>query len=852
MQNLPANFRYALRQFRLSPVFTAAAVLTLALGIGGTTAIFTLIHAVMLRSLPVSDPGRLYRVGEGDECCVEGGPQDRWGMFSFPLYERLKTETPEFEEVTAFQAGRWRLGVRRQGIESVARSLRSEYVTGTYFSTLGVRAFGGRVFTPDDDKPAASPVAVLSHRVWQTTYASDPSVVGSTFVVEGHPLTVIGVAPAGFFGETLESDPPDIWVPLQQEPMMNAEGSLLHQPVSAWLRMIGRLRTGASTDGMAPRLTGVLRQWLQNDSGYPSNWMPDVIRMLPKQVVGVVPAGAGVAVMKEEYGRSLQILLSVCGLVLLIACSNVANLLLARGVARRGQTALRLAVGATPRQIVMQALTESVLLAIGGGIVGLLVATAAARLLLTLAFHSSHFLPINTAPSLMVLAFAFGLALVTGIIFGAAPAWLATRTDPAEALRGSGRGTRDRSSFARKALLVVQATLSVVLVAGATMLARSLNKLEHQDFGYQVQNRVEVSVNRPPATYTQPQLASLYRQLEDQLNRLPGVQGSGLALYNPLTDNWGELIMVAGHPPAKLNEEAGASWDRVSANYLQNLGMPILRGRAFTAADNETTAAVAIVNEAFVKRFFKTGEDPLDQHFGLDVPEYAGTFRIVGVVRDAKFAGWGLSRPARPMFYVPLAQNVNYPDELMKKIELNSHFIGGVMLVTNMTPGALEAQLTRMLADLDPNLTINSIRTMRQQIELSFDQERAVASLAGLFGVVALVLAAVGLYGVTAYTVAQRTNEIGIRMALGADRPKVIRLVLGGAFKRVLVGLFLGLPLAVGAGRLISAQLYGVSSWDPLALTVAAGALAICSFFAAIIPANRAASISPMNALRIE
>jgi predicted permease len=852
MQSLPGNFRYALRQFRLSPVFTAAAVLTLALGIGGTTAIFTLIHAVMLRSLPVSDPGRLYRVGEGDECCVEGGPQDTWGMFSFPLYERLKAETPEFEEVTAFQAGRWRLGVRRQGVESVARSLRSEYVTGTYFSTLGVRAFGGRVFTPDDDKPAAPPVAVLSHRVWQTAYASDPSVVGSTFIVEGHPVTVIGVAPAGFFGETLQSDPPDIWVPLQQEPMMNAEGSLLRQPVSAWLRMIGRLRPGASTDGMAPRLTGVLRQWLQNDSGYPSNWMPDVIRMLTKQVVDVVPAGAGVAVMKEEYGRSLQILLSVCGLVLLIACSNVANLLLARGVARRGQTAVRLAVGATPRQIVMQALTESVLLAIGGGIVGLLVAMAAARLLLALAFHNSHFLPISTAPSLIVLVFAFALALVTGIIFGAAPAWLATRTDPAEALRGSGRGTQDRSSFTRKALLVVQATLSVVLVAGATMLARSLNKLEHQDFGYQVQNRVEVSMNRPPATYTQPQLASLYRQLEDHLNRLPGVQGSGLALYNPLTDNWGELIMVAGHPPAKLNEEAGASWDRVSANYLQNLGMPILRGRAFITADNETTAPVAVVNEAFVKRFFKSGEDPLDQHFGLDVPEYAGTFRIVGVVRDAKFAGWGLSRPARPMFYVPLAQNVNYPDELMKKIELNSHFIGGAMLVTNMTPGALEAQLTRMLAELDPNLTINSIRTMQQQIELSFDQQRAVASLAGLFGIVALILAAIGLYGVTAYSVAQRTNEIGIRMALGADRPKVLRLVLGGAFKRVLIGLILGLPLAVGAGRLLSAQLYGVTSWDPFALSVAAGALAICSFFAAIIPANRAASISPMNALRIE
>jgi predicted permease len=852
MQNLPGNFRYALRQFRLSPVFTAAAMLTLALGIGGTTAIFTLIHAVMLRSLPVSDPGTLYRVGEGDDCCVEGGPQDRWGMYSFPLYERLKAETPEFEEVTAFQAGRGRLSVRRQGLESAARPLRSEYVTGTYFSTLGVQAFGGRVFTPDDDKPSASPVAVLSHRVWQTTYASDPLVVGSTFAVDGHPLTVIGVAPAGFFGETLESDPPDIWVPLQQEPLITGEGSLLHQPISAWLRMIGRLRPGASIDGMAPRLTGVLRQWLQNDSGYPANWMADVIRMLPKQVVNVVPAGAGVAVMKEEYGRSLQILLSVCALVLLIACANVANLLLARGVARRGQTAVRLAVGATPTQIVTQALTESALLALGGGIVGLLVAMAAARLLLALAFHNSHFLPISVAPSLMVLAFAFALALLTGIIFGATPAWLATRTDPAEALRGSGRGTKDRSSFARKALLVVQATLSVVLVAGATMLARSLNKLEHQDFGFRVQGRVVVDINKPPATYTLPKLEALYRQLEERLIRLPGVQGSGLALYNPLTDNWGELIMVAGHPPGKLNSEQGASWDRVSANYLQNFGIPILGGRAFSAADNETTAPVAIVNEAFVKRFFKSGEDPLDQHFGLDVPEYAGTFRIVGVVRDAKFAGWGLDRPARPMFYVPLAQNVNYPHELMKKIELRSHFIGGMMLVTNLSPGTIEAQLTRLLAELDPNLTINTVRTMQQQVELSFDQERAVAGLAGLFGTVALVLAAVGLYGVTAYTVAQRTNEIGIRMALGADRPKVLRLILGGAFKRILIGLILGLPLAIGAGRLISAQLYGVSSWDPIALTVAAAALAICSFFAAIIPANRAASISPMNALRME
>jgi predicted permease len=853
MQNLPLNLRYALRQFRRSPVFTAAAILTLALGIGGTTAIFTLIHAVMLRSLPVSDPSRLYRVGEGDDCCVEGGPQDKWGMFSFSLFERLKSQTPEFEEVTAFQAGRWRSSVRRQGAESVARSLRSEYVDGHYFSTLGVRAFGGRVFGPQDDQPSSPPVLVLSHRVWQTVYASDPAVVGSTFLVESRPFTVVGVAPPGFFGETLESDPPDIWLPLQQEPMMDADGGLLHQSISAWLRMIGRVRPGVSTAGMAPHLTTVLRQWMQNDSGYPANWMGDVIRLLPKQEVNVVPAGAGVAVMKEEYGRSLQILMSVCGLVLLIACANVTNLLLARGVARRGQTAVRLAVGATPGQIVGQALTESIVLSIAGGIIGLVVAVGAARLLLALAFHSAHFLPISTMPSPIVLGFAFVLALITGIIFGAAPAWLATRTDPAEALRGTGRGTQDRSSFARKTLLVVQATLSVVLVAGASMLARSLNKLEHQDFGYQVRGRVEVDLNSPPPSYTQPQLQSLYRQLDEQLKRLPGVTGSGMAMYNPLTDNWGELIEVDGHPQAKLNEQAGASWDRVSANFLQNWGIPLLRGRYFSEADNEKAAPVAIVNEGFVKRFFKDGEEPLGHHFGLDVPEYDKTFTIVGIIRDAKFAGFNLEKPARPMFYVPLTQYVtSYQDPLMNKLELRSHFIGGIMLVTNMSSGALEPQLNRILSELDPNLTINSIRTMKQQIELSFDQERAVASLAGLFGMVALVLAAIGLYGVTAYTVAQRTNEIGIRMALGADRSRVLQMVLGGAFQRVVIGLIIGLPLAVGAGRLISAQLYGVSSWDPFALGLAASALALCSFIAAIIPANRAASISPVDALRIE
>jgi len=851
MDTLRDSVRYALRQFRQSPVFTAAAMLTLALGIGGTTAIFTLIHAVMLKSLPVADPSRLYRIGEGDGCCVQGGPQDRWGFYSFALFQQLKAQAPEFEQLAAFQAGLWRLSVRRERVETSARPLRTQFVTGNYFSTFGVGASGGRVFGDDDDRAAAPPVVVMSHHTWTSVYGADPAIVGSTLLIQGHPFTVTGIAAAGFFGDTLRADPPDLWLPLQQEPLISGDGSLLRQPVSAWLRAIGRVGPGATVDGMGPRLTGVLRHWIQYDSGYPASWMPNIVRRLPEQVINIVPAGGGVAAMKEEYGRSLQILLGVCGLVLLIACANVANLLLARAVARRGQTAVRLAIGASRAQIVTQALVEAVLLAVGGALAGLVVAMGAARLLLSLAFSRTQFLPISTQPSLVVLLFAFGLALLTGVVFGAAPAWFATRTNPVDALRGAGRSTRDHSSIARKALLVVQAALAVVLVAGATMLARSLDKLQHQDFGYTIDGRVIVSLSGLPATYTIPQLQALYRAIEQRVDSLPGVTGSGVALYNPLTDNWGELVLVQGQPPPGPGENAGASWDRVSANYLQRFGATLVRGRLFTAADNETSDLVAVVNEAFARRFFKD-ENPIGRRFGLDLPENAGHFRIVGVVRDMRFAGFGLRRPVRPTFFVPMAQTVDYPQPLMKRIELQSHFASGLMLVTDSAPGALEPVLTRALAEVDPNLTITSVRTMAQQVALTFDEERAVASLAGLFGVVALALAAIGLYGVTAYSVAQRTNEIGIRIALGASRGRVLDLVLRSAFARVAVGLVLGLPLAVGAGRLLSAQLYGVSFWDPLALTVASVSLAACAFVAAIIPAGRAAALSPMRALRIE
>ncbi|MEZ5421184.1 MAG: FtsX-like permease family protein [Vicinamibacterales bacterium] len=333
---------------------------------------------------------------------------------------------------------------------------------------------------------------------------------------------------------------------------------------------------------------------------------------------------------------------------------------------------------------------------------------------------------------------------------------------------------------------------------------------------------------------------------------IPGVQSAGLALYNPLTNNWGEGVLVAGKPQPVPGTPTGASWDRVSADYLQNLGVRLVRGRHFRASDNETAENVAVVNEAFVKRFFTADEDPIDQHFGLNTPENVNTFRIVGVVADARFASFQLDRPMRPMFFVPLAQTVHYGDAMMRRVETSSHYVGGLLLVTETPAGALEPVVARVLAEADPNLAVISIRTLEDQVARSFDQQRAVASLAGLFGAIALVLAAIGLYGVTAYSVSRRTSEIGVRMALGADRGAVVGLVLGGAFRRVAAGLALGLPLAVGAGYLLSAQLYGVRYWDPVALAVAAGALGLAALCASLVPASRAAALAPMTALRTE
>ncbi len=850
MQSLRQDIAYSLRQMRQSPVFTLTALLTLALGIGATTAIFSLIHTVMLKSLPVVDPVSLYRIGDGQDCCVEGSPQDNWGMFSYPFYLRMKDSTPEFAELAAFQAGTTQFGARRGESDRVSKSLRGEFVSGNYFSTFGIGAVAGRTIVPADDQSSAPPVAMLSYRAWQQQYGSDPTIVGSSMSLDGHPFTVVGVTPPGFFGETLRSNPPDVWIPLQQEPLLHGNNALLHK-FPAWLRVIGRLRPGASATALPARLTNDLRLWLVNDSGMPADWMAGLKAALPKQVIKVVPAGTGVGVMRANYGDSLSILITVCSLVLLIACANIANLLLARGAARRAQTSIRLALGASRRRLIRQSLTESLVLSVFGGIVGVAVAYMGVKAIVALTFHNAHFVPIDATPSLPVLAFAFTVSLLTGVLFGAAPAWFSSHTDPAEALRGANRSTRDTTSFSQKSLVVVQATLSVVLLTGAGLLTRSLVKMQSQDFGYEVDHRVVLSLTAPFSSYPQPKLDAMYRELQDRLSHIPGVERAALALYVPLQDNWGEIVIRQGRGMPGMEEDAGSSWDHVSPGYLETMGQQILRGRSLTEQDTASTQNVAVVDESFVRKFFKPGEEPLGAHFGLDLPQYGATYEIVGVVRDANYTD-PTGHWKRPLFFVPLAQRVHYNDSMMQTLDDSSHFIEGAVLELHGSMEGLETQVRRILSEVDPNFTLLDMQSLQQQIDANLDQQSAVAELTGLFGILALILAAVGLYGVTAYAVERRTSEIGVRMALGANRSNVIAMVLRGAFLQILIGLLIGIPVSIGCSRLIAAQLYRVKGWDPLVLAGATLTLALCAFFASIIPARRAASIDPVRALRTE
>ena len=843
------DVRVALRQFYKSPGFAITVVLTIALGIGANTAIFTLVHAILMKSLPVADPKTLFRVGDLDDCCVNGGfinDNGDFDLFSYELYKHLQETTPEFERLAAMQSGGEQKTTRR-GSEP-AKSERAQYVSGNFFTTFGIGPFAGRVLTDADDTPGAAPAVVMSYQAWRSDYGGDPKVVGSTFYLQGQPATVVGIAPPGFFGDRIRSNPPGLWIPLAMEPAIEGKNSILHVPDSNWLYAVGRLKPGVSVAALQDKMSGSLRQFLAEQPNYSRNGGSTVI---PKQHVVIVPGGAGIQNLQKQTGKGLYLLMTISGLVLLVACANVANLLLARGTTRRADTSIRMALGAARSRLIRQMLTESLLLGCAGGLAGLAVAYAGTRTILALAFPDSPQLPIAASPSLAVLGFAFLLSLLTGVVFGVVPAWITSHSDPAEALRGANRSTRDRSSLPQRSLIVFQAALSLVLLVGAGLLTKSLRNMEHQNFGIQTANRYVLHLDPAGAGYKPETLPAFYRTLEDQLGSLPGVQSVGLALYSTLEgNNWGEGVFVDGRPAPGPNDHNNSSWDRVSNRFFETVGEPVVRGRGFTDQDTATSQQVVAVNQAFVRKFFPK-EDPIGRHFGVFEQKYASTFEIVGIVADAKYQD--PRGEVRTMYFRPLTQTMTGltdPNEAMA--EGRGLYINSVTLFFRSEPQNLDATVRRTLENINPDLTVLDLHSLDYQVADNFTQERLIARLTALFGLLALVLASVGLYGITSYQVARRTSEIGLRMALGADRGDVVRMVMRSAFVQAGLGLAIGIPIAILGARTMTDQLYGVRSYDPASLLIAVAVLLMSAAVAGFIPARRAANIEPMTALRTE
>ncbi len=852
LERLLQDTRYALRRLRRSPAFTITTVLTLALGIGATTAIFTLVYAVLLKSLAVAKPEQLYRLGKASKCCYQGGySQNEWSLVSYDLYRYLRDNTKGFAELAAFEASEPQFGVHRSTTSEVAQSFPGEFVSGNYFAMFGVRAYVGRFFTAEDDRPNAAPVAVMSYRLWREKYGSDPSIIGSVFDINQKPFTLVGITPPAFFGDRLRNDPPDWFLPLNTEPLADAANPDLPKYDTHWLDLIGRIRPGASPSPLEAEMRVELKQWLRAHWGEMS--AEDRARFA-EQTLFLRPGGAGITSMREDYEHWLSILMTASGFVLLIVCANIANLMMVRGLERRRQISLSMALGARSLRLVRQALTECILLSLFGGTAGLAVAFAGASLILHFAFPVRSGLagvPIDASPSPTVLLFAFAVSLLTGVAFGIAPAWMATRADPMEALHGTGRTTVRSGSLPRKTLVVFQAALALVLLSASGLLMAAVHKMQNQDFGFDQNRRIVANINPMLAGYRMEQLPSLYRRIHDSLSSIPGTAGVALCQYSPLSGNeWGSGVWMDGHPAPGLNDDDYASLNRVTPGYFDVIGTAIRKGRGVSQEDTATSRHVAVINEAFAHRFFKN-ENPIGKHFGRMGIGSETQYEIVGVTQDARYLTSNLGKPVTPLFFLPEVQH-DFSPQGGPEVSPGSHFLADIVILTKQGASLSSLQVRRAIALVDPNLPVVSVHTLKEQVDDVFRQQQLIARLTSLFGILSLILASIGLYGVTAYNAGSRVTEIGVRIALGANRGNVIGLVLRGAFALILLGLIVGLPLTVVAGRFLGSQLYGISPYNLAVTSIAVLTLGLSALIASLIPALRASLISPLEALRAE
>jgi predicted permease len=852
MESLLQDIRFGFRMFAKSRTTTAILIITLAVGIGANTAVFTLINGVMLRSLPVTHPEQIVFFGADTAGGARRGgvaPTGAVHLYSYHWFEQFRERNSSvFDGLTALASPQVDVRVSVPGSSERPRRFSGNLIDGNFFHVLGVNASLGRMLLPEDDLSNSPAVMVVSYRYWNQSLGRDPQIAGKKLLINGAPFTVMGVTPPEFYGVRL-NNLTDFWFPLHQQSFLMDRQNWLKTENEFWLDVIGRLKPGADPRATAASLTAQLQQMLSGLEG--SHLLPERTREIRESRVELVPGARGLSQLRVRFSPRLQILAVLVVLVLMIACLNTANLLLARATAREHEIGVRLALGAGRRRVVRQLLTESVLLAGIGGLAGLALAVWATKLLSTLVLGTRATLPFfSFRPDLCVLAFTFSVALITGILFGLAPAFRGTRVDLNPVLKDAFRSGAFRLSRLTPAKLLVstQVVVSLTLLMVAGLFVGSLRNLEQQDLGFVPEQVLTCRLDLGAAGYTPSQLPGLYPRLIERVIALPGVRSVALADAGMLSgSNSTSNISIEGYTP-RPNESMDVQHRHVTGSYVVTNGMSLLAGRDINADDRQETPHVVVINQAFVQRFFP-GQDPIGHRFNLGWPFQAPGMTIVGVVKNSKYNS--LDEKTLPIAYIPLLQEPSDNDPEEKKDrpykygnELNLRAAGD--------PSAMSQALRRAIADVDGNIPVSNIKTLTERISDSAHDAWAISQLSGFFAVFALLLGAIGLYGVMAYNVSRRTREIGIRMAIGAQRHTVLRMVMRESLLVVTIGVVLGIPAALAMGHFISSQLFGLSPRDPLTLTAASLLLIAASVVASYLPARRAAEIDPMVALRHE
>jgi putative ABC transport system permease protein len=842
VETLWNDIRFGLRGLAKSPGFTAVAVLSLALGIGANTALFSLVNALLLRHLPVARPEQLVAVGNPARVggVSEGTPQ--FGLFSLPLYYAVRDANRSFSGLLA--TGRTgALDFRAEGSAATAEAEhpRGRLVTGNYFSVLGVHAALGRTFTEEDDRPGgvSPPTVVLAYEYWQRRFGRDPEVVGKRLKINGGLFTIIGVATPEFTGEIVGTRE-DLWIPVTQQPLVNPGRNWLRDGNTSWLLLMGRMKPGVTVEQAKAEIDPLAHRLVPTLPGIKLD--PDDLVGIAIDHVKVSPGGLGFSSVRARFSQPLLLLFGMVGVVLLICCANIANLLLTRAAGRGREIGVRLAIGAGRGRLVRQLMTESILLSLLGTACGAVLAVWASRMLLELASRGPNPIPLDVHPDLRVLAFTLGITMLTAVLFGLAPGLRAVRVDLISALKPSmgrtGQAGGSRGKFrAGKALVVGQVAVCLLLLTGAGLLARSLNNLIQQDVGFDRNHLLIVETDPVASGYSQKQMDALMRDVTASLGELPGV-GGVVPSYNGLfSGTESATLLGVGDLKRTGRDDRVATYDQVGPDYFRIVGAHILRGRGIGPQDTETAPKVAVLSEAMT-RYLYPGIDPVGHPIIMGDAEHPVPVEVVGVVSDIKESD--LAEEASRRFFVPIAQR---PDE-----------IGFLRFIVRTAgePGTLKKAVQTRLAERFPGLRVNDVSPVLDNMRDDITEQSMLAQLSSLFGGLALVLAVTGLYGVMSYTTSLRTNEIGIRMALGAERGTVLRMVLGESLVLLGAGLVLGLALAAGVLRVLSSRLFGLSATDPVTFAASVSVLGIAVLLAGYLPAWRAARVDPLVALREE